>query len=930
MQRIDWSDPGQGYREAAAVLAQFRPEALQPMGGAVPLEDALPYLLAETTATRDEQEGPQWMLQHDVRRATLERLGTRTNLEAALAANPDRPDSPLQKILEAYIAGTARPIARQSLEELMGTLQVVEWLDGILDDVPDRSEVTRRIALEQLLAPLRHLAGEHFRGRERELTQLHDYVRVQAPADANADLPRFWLIYGPGGLGKSTLIAKFILQIMDETPEAERFPFVYVDFDRPGMLAEQPVTLLIEAARQLAAQYPEVADECAQLRAQWTEAIDQTEQFTASQSFLHKSVRVKGLRGDIIDANYAIQDDFAGLARRLTDDGRKPLLFVLDTFEEVQFRSRDSVAELGDFMRRLQRGTPSLRVVLAGRSPIDEFPTQPGEPLGDLDDEAALGYLELQGLHNDALARIVVREVKGNPLSLRLAARVIDDLQEEKHGQLSLSDVQVLLRSVEASQIQGFLYRRILKYLHDKRVQPIAHPGLVLRRITPEIILEVLAEPCGLSIKTLDEARELFYALQREASLVKLEYQDGQPVLVHRSDVRRAILDALKPDEPTKVPWIHRNAVGYYGRFEDPRSRAEEIYHRLFREADFQNVDARWLPGVEPYLGTALSEVPLWAQAELASRLRVEGFEVNWNQASAEAWERRAEKRVLDLVERGRFERALETLSERGKVTYTVGSPLYLLEARALAGLRRWEAARIAANNGIASISVTDHREQLLDLYLLSAQANEMIDNYGQALEVLAEAKTLAATMEDDLPILEVTVRQARVHRLAGDISVEELGLLRRRVVERYTAATDHALRSYPRLVRDVVQEIALDHPEVLPRALGLLEMQFPDARQQAQLLDAMVEWELALRAANPPKSLFLGESLPGFEPIPDAPVQVQVMQFVQYAMKVKDRGAVLLALLLKRHPAPRPVIEVLVDILQGTQAEQEMRDKLL
>jgi hypothetical protein len=440
----------------------------------------------------------------------------------------------------------------------------------------------------------------------------------------------------------------------------------------------------------------------------------------------------------------------------------------------------------------------------------------------------------------------------------------------------------------------------------------------------------VLAEPCGLSIKTLDEARELFYALQREASLVKLEYQDGQPVLVHRSDVRRAILDALKPDEPTKVPWIHRNAVGYYGRFEDPRSRAEEIYHRLFREADFQNVDARWLPGVEQYLGTALSEVPLWSQAELASRLRVEGFEVNWDQASAEAWERRAEKRVLDLVERGRFERALETLSERGKVTYTVGSPLYMLEARALAGLRRWEAARIAANNGIASISVTDHREQLLDLYLLSAQANEMIGNFPQALEVLAEAKTLAAMMDDDLPMLEVTVRQARVHRLAGDISAEELGLLRRRVVERYTAATDHALRSYPRLVRDVVQEVALDESEVLPRALGLLELNYPDAQQQARLLEAMCEWEMSLREADPPTSLFAGGAVPGFRDEPNAPVSQQVMAFVEYAMKVKDRGAVLLALLLKRHTASSAVVEALVDILQGTRAEQDMREKLL
>ena len=47
------------------------------------------------------------------------------------------------------------------------------------------------------------------------------------------------------------MIAKFIL---DHQNISQRFPFVYIDFDRPSIVAEEPLTILIEAARQLSTQ----------------------------------------------------------------------------------------------------------------------------------------------------------------------------------------------------------------------------------------------------------------------------------------------------------------------------------------------------------------------------------------------------------------------------------------------------------------------------------------------------------------------------------------------------------------------------------------------------------------------------------------------------------------------------------------------------
>ena len=74
--------------------------------------------------------GRYWRLSDDVRRTTLQQMGTRTALQAALAANSARPSTALQRMLEAYVAGTAPTLARQSRAELTATFQIAEWLEG--------------------------------------------------------------------------------------------------------------------------------------------------------------------------------------------------------------------------------------------------------------------------------------------------------------------------------------------------------------------------------------------------------------------------------------------------------------------------------------------------------------------------------------------------------------------------------------------------------------------------------------------------------------------------------------------------------------------------------------------------------------------------------------------------------------------------------
>ena len=116
---------------------------------------------------------------------------------------------------------------------------------------------------------MRTLVADGFFGRARELAEMAEYAELVLVAGhlarAGRRLRRILkisnkpplMIFGPGGAGKSTLVAKFVLDYVDAAG-ARRFPFAYLSFDRPDLNIEQPLTLLEEAARQMAALFPSI------------------------------------------------------------------------------------------------------------------------------------------------------------------------------------------------------------------------------------------------------------------------------------------------------------------------------------------------------------------------------------------------------------------------------------------------------------------------------------------------------------------------------------------------------------------------------------------------------------------------------------------------------------------------------------------------
>jgi hypothetical protein len=693
-------------QRAAAVLASFVPRELRPVGapphepvGAPPHEKALAALLASCETVYGPSGRQEWRLPDALRRETLERFHGDEALRQAVAANQVGGGA-VQRMLSAYATHSAPPLDAQSYEDLLATAQVTAWLHGIVPGTPEPEEVQDRLAIAEMLAPLRRLVGSSFCGRADVLKRLRDYadgLPSGLPVEASPRRLRQFLslgqnpplvLYGPGGVGKSTVLAKFML---DHAGADDRVPFVYIDFDRPGMLPQEPLTLLVEAMRQLGVKFPAVRAQAEELRATWLERLSKPNFRLLASAVIDPPTQLAERSAEVpetmsLRAAVVVREpfyrEFADVVLAISTD--KPLLFALDSFETVQRYGVDFVHEVWEFLDGLQLQLPSLRVVIAGRAPVDGYPTQP-VLLAGFDEESARGFLvSLLGAELAADGELVdhiIRVVGRNPLNLRLAADLV-----VHHGADELNDInsrRVLFVRVKTVPVQGWLYKRILDRIADPNVRALAHPGLVVRRLTADVIRYVLAGPCNVDVPDDARAREMFDACSQEVSLLSWN-ADGS--LEHRADIRREMLPLLRRTDPGRVAEIHSAAVTYYERYSDITSRAEELYHRLCRRDSTDSLDKRWQRGVESFLAMSLEELPSEGQVYLASRLGVTLPSAVLNRARLHEKERYTATRVRQLIRLGELETALAVLREQPD--RTDNSPLDVLEAQVLEGRR--------------------------------------------------------------------------------------------------------------------------------------------------------------------------------------------------------------------------------------------------
>ena len=386
---------------------------------------------------------------------------------------------------------------------------------------------------------------------------------------------------------------------------------------------------------------------------------------------------------------------------------------------------------------KVQERFPILRIVVAGRAPVATLRlggTLPQQlPIGDLDHDAAVAFVTAATRFSDEVAQAIVKAVGGVPLSLKLAARL---LRDQPDADLNVGS-RFWLRTAD-EVIQGQLFDRILGQIGDLEVRRVAHPGLVLRRITPEVLLNVLSEPCGLAIETIEDAQKLFARLQAEVSLVSTA-DDGDGALIHRRELREVMLRLLKQRSPAVVTDISERAVEYYGNLTGTRALIEATYHQLLlkRPVDRAVFDVR---DVRASIQASMSELPIESQRRPASYgLQVDASIIQ--KATTEQREAAVAEFVEQMLPHGyEIGEAGERLASAGRQEQD--SALWRAGARLSFETRDDEGAADALNRGLTHAIGASNSFRVLELLTDQAwqcESAPLIATLSESLERLAD-----------------------------------------------------------------------------------------------------------------------------------------------------------------------------------------------
>jgi hypothetical protein len=785
------------WRERAAVLAWFEPPMIGAPADAEALIESDDWLalVADCDTALTASDGPRRRLRAAKRREAIAGIGGREGLQQALRETVDRPiHDPLQQMLDALIGGEWIDLATLSQAHLYTLSVAAEWLGGLLDNLPDRQEIVQRLRREELLQPHRILAGSGFVGRESELAELRSYVeelpneglwsqiRGTALSLARRVLDRPPLvIFGPGGVGKSTLVARFILD------HAERGGLVFVDLDfgRPNLDPRQPATLLAEAARQIATQIPSHLAEGDAVAADLEAAT------SSARRHREESARVVGL-------DTAVKQFASFAAAALPPDRKLP--FVLDTFEEVEALGATRVEGIWSLLRSLQQYLPQLRPVICSRVPPLESVALLNLPLRELEPAAAAQYLQTRLLqrHQKTLTDKVVDDavaaIARTPLGLNLAAELLAQATDAGEDP-SRAVARIVGRSDEAS-----LYQRILRQIKDPEVRQLATPGLAVRRLDVNVLRSVLAAPCGVKVPDEVTAQKLLDKLAKQVALVERQSDNS---LLHRPDIRRLMLPGIEKSVGKQlVRQIDRAAADHYALLDDIIARTERVYH-LLRLGALEEAEKLLDPDVAPRLRGSLEELEPDARLVLGLRLGVTPSSDELLAADETRWERGAIAATEDLLARGDYKRVLEFLATRPGRQQS--GPLDRIEAEARLGLHDLAGALEVAHRGLGAAERQGNRETAIELALIVVRAGLATGNFDMAGDALTSAEVLTSPADSPDRRLRILSGRIRLAQTLGDyVAIEQAARQAADMLDDATLA-----RLQPSVLRDLARELS-------------------------------------------------------------------------------------------------------------------------
>ncbi len=721
----------------------------------------------------------------------------------------------------------------------MTWLSRVRGVTGLIQ-VQEIDAVLERLRLEE---PMRALLQRPFEGRVAELNRLREHIGLLPPLNPGGTLgpagslaterpgPRqgqyVLVVHGLAGVGKSTLLAKTLMDHLTDDSIGE-LPFVYIDAERATISLHEPLSLVAEMARQLAVQYPAQALLFTELSARARVKARKQRLLAEDLEDLREVATAKTIsRAGLYEYHASARDEESRATYELGTILRRavrtlpPFVVVLDSFEAAQYRASPVLDRMWSMWSALREAYPQTRVIVLGRAPVGH-PNIPADEvatveLGELDPTAAVHFLVDRGL-GLTLAEAISTRIGRNPLSLRLAARVAEasrKAHEDDDWILEVPERRDSFKAVDDMLIQGTLYDLLLKHITNPWVRKLAHPSLVLRRITPDVIRTVLAPQCGADVQDDATAWGLFGELARELDPVE---RVAPEVLRHRPDVRRIMLQLLSADDKREMRAVERAAVLFYQDSDRPEDRAEELYHRLRLAENLNEVKARWTPEAAA-LADAGPELPT-RSARLLSRLMRGSPELPAVNADQVAWEQRTAGEVEDLLTQGLEEEAKALLRQRRP--WTPCSPLHALEVEVHLRLGELDDARRAVNAVLDGDQLDgDQSEQCdevrLELLLLSARLHAKSGDLASADADLDRAEQTASSLGRDLDALAALLMRARLHEQAGPDSRQAAA---EDLIGRVQSTDEAVLATRSALFRAIAAEVGPHAPEILAQAV--------------------------------------------------------------------------------------------------------------
>ena len=579
-----WIDDNEGASASEQV------EAIQ---AAITLRDAsMPCV--------DASGGEAFRLRSSQRHSVLRAVGREAVLRV-LGEDPEIGGSLTEDLFRDLLVGRA-VIDMSDRAKLVAMREAVEWSSALGVEPPvDAQSLTRHLRKFDFLEGLGGRDLHRFVGRENFRERLMSMWREQSHA------LRIALVEGPGGVGKSLGIARFVADVL-ESPELTDEPHAVflLDFDRASLRTATVDSLLQELLRQAAAWVD-------QSRADEFRSYDRT--FSAYDD---ESVAA-GSRGHRLDRNGLVEMLMGALGHR--NEAR--VLVIADSYEQVEGEDDVAARSVRKVAKLLEPYCSRLMLIYASRVFIApaELNADVRLKLNGLPATEAETYLRNEadrlGVEIAPVEIAKIRRLVGSsPLALRLAARVL----EQAGGSIRAEVLEDLVAG-SSEMTQALLYDRVLRRLRDNTLRRIALPSLQLRYLTAELIDEVLAGPCGLHPEMETGEEVLRRCLLEPTLFTQVPGTSGQ-VVRHRADVRSNLLGQVDRSMPLRLrDNINEAAIEFFKGRPALEDQAEALYHRLRLDRPEESFAQVWNPEMLELLRPNMADLPPRARSLLRRQL---------------------------------------------------------------------------------------------------------------------------------------------------------------------------------------------------------------------------------------------------------------------------------------------------------------------